>query len=142
VLLGRLTTVPSNDRRDGISSMPTYPPVSVELREPSYPPESARPSHMDARRATRNPARWSHVRTPDEVKSMAVHAPTARPNARNRILLGLIREGEGVAAQVLQKFGADLNRVRQTVIQLLSVHRRQGRADAPGGIDAAAGRPS
>jgi ATP-dependent Clp protease ATP-binding subunit ClpC len=36
------------------------------------------------------------------------------------ILLGLIREGEGVAAQVLQKLGADLNRVRQTVIKLLS----------------------
>ena len=36
------------------------------------------------------------------------------------ILLGLIREGEGVAAQVLHKLGADLNRVRQQVIQLLS----------------------
>ncbi|MEE6281931.1 ATP-dependent Clp protease ATP-binding subunit [Georgenia sunbinii] len=36
------------------------------------------------------------------------------------ILLGLIREGEGVAAQVLNKLGADLNRVRQQVIQLLS----------------------
>ena len=36
------------------------------------------------------------------------------------ILLGLIREGEGVAAQVLVKLGADLNRVRQQVIQLLS----------------------
>src|SRR5881409_905082 len=36
------------------------------------------------------------------------------------ILLDLIREGEGVAAQVLQKLGADLNRVRQQVIQLLS----------------------
>ena len=36
------------------------------------------------------------------------------------MLLGLIREGEGVAAQVLQKLGADLNRVRQSVIQLLS----------------------
>jgi ATP-dependent Clp protease ATP-binding subunit ClpC len=36
------------------------------------------------------------------------------------ILLGLIREGEGVAAQVMQKLGADLNRVRQTVVQLLS----------------------
>jgi ATP-dependent Clp protease ATP-binding subunit ClpC len=36
------------------------------------------------------------------------------------ILLGLIREGEGVAAQVLVKLGADLNRVRSTVIQLLS----------------------
>ena len=36
------------------------------------------------------------------------------------ILLGLIREGEGVAAHVLVKLGADLNRVRQQVIQLLS----------------------
>jgi ATP-dependent Clp protease ATP-binding subunit ClpC len=36
------------------------------------------------------------------------------------ILLGLIREGQGVAAQVLQTLGADLNRVRQAVILLLS----------------------
>ncbi|MBO1770964.1 ATP-dependent Clp protease ATP-binding subunit [Agrococcus sp. TF02-05] len=36
------------------------------------------------------------------------------------VLLGLIREGEGVAAQVLVKLGADLNRVRQTVNQLLA----------------------
>ena len=36
------------------------------------------------------------------------------------ILLGLIREGEGVAAQVLQQLGAELHKVRQTVIQLLS----------------------
>ena len=40
------------------------------------------------------------------------------------ILLGLIREGDGVAAQVLVKLGADLNRVRQQVIQLL--HGYQG----------------
>ena len=36
------------------------------------------------------------------------------------ILLGLIREGEGVAAQMLSKLGADLAKVRQHVIQLLS----------------------
>jgi ATP-dependent Clp protease ATP-binding subunit ClpA len=36
------------------------------------------------------------------------------------ILLGLLREGEGVAAQVLVKLGADLSRVRQQVIQLLA----------------------
>jgi ATP-dependent Clp protease ATP-binding subunit ClpA len=36
------------------------------------------------------------------------------------LLLGLLREGEGVAAQVLVKLGADLSRVRQQVIQLLS----------------------
>ena len=33
------------------------------------------------------------------------------------ILLGLIREGEGLAAQVLVQFGADLDRVRRPVIQ-------------------------
>ncbi len=36
------------------------------------------------------------------------------------ILLGLIREGEGVAALVLVKLGADLSRVRQQVIQVLA----------------------
>ena len=41
------------------------------------------------------------------------------------ILLGLIREGEGVAAQVLVKLGADLNRVRQQVIQLLSGYQKE-----------------
>jgi len=47
------------------------------------------------------------------------------------ILLGLIREGEGVAAQVLQKLGADLNRVRQQVIQLLNGYSgEQGKAGA------------
>ena len=47
------------------------------------------------------------------------------------ILLGLIREGEGVAAQVLVKLGADLSRVRQQVIQLLSrlPGRRQGKGE-------------
>ncbi|HEX3623032.1 MAG TPA: Clp protease N-terminal domain-containing protein [Acidimicrobiales bacterium] len=49
------------------------------------------------------------------------------------ILLGLIREGEGVGAQVLVGLGADLSRVREEVIQLLSGHRslaggRQGPA--------------
>jgi Clp amino terminal domain, pathogenicity island component len=47
------------------------------------------------------------------------------------ILLGLIREGQGVAAQVLDKLGADQPRVRQQVVQLLS-----------GGVaEAVAGRP-
>ena len=54
------------------------------------------------------------------------------------ILLGLIREGEGVAAQVLVKLGADLNRVRQQVIQLLSGY--QGKESAPSGP--AEGTPS
>jgi Clp amino terminal domain, pathogenicity island component/UvrB/uvrC motif len=44
------------------------------------------------------------------------------------LLLGLIREGEGIAAQVLAGLGADLDRVRQQVIQLL--HGRQGKEPA------------
>ncbi|MDP9432223.1 MAG: ATP-dependent Clp protease ATP-binding subunit [Actinomycetota bacterium] len=55
------------------------------------------------------------------------------------ILLGLIREGEGVAAQVLVKLGADLQRVRQQVIQLLSGY--QGKEAAPAG-GPAEGTPS
>jgi ATP-dependent Clp protease ATP-binding subunit ClpC len=36
------------------------------------------------------------------------------------ILLGLIREGEGVAAQVLVKLGVGLREVRERVVQLLT----------------------
>jgi ATP-dependent Clp protease ATP-binding subunit ClpC len=45
------------------------------------------------------------------------------------ILLGLIREGEGVAAQVLVRFGADLNLARQQVIELLDGHQGGESAD-------------
>ncbi len=45
------------------------------------------------------------------------------------ILLGLIREGEGVAAQVLVKLGADLNRVREQVLQLLGAYAREAGAE-------------
>ena len=54
------------------------------------------------------------------------------------ILLGLIREGEGVAAQVLVKLGADLSRVRQQVIQLLSGYEGNDE-DNGGGEPATAG---
>jgi ATP-dependent Clp protease ATP-binding subunit ClpC len=56
------------------------------------------------------------------------------------ILLGLIREGEGVAAQVLVKLGADLNRVRQQVIQLLSGY--QGKEPAAAGAATGEAAPS
>ena len=42
------------------------------------------------------------------------------------ILLGLIREGEGVAAQVMKTLGADLSQVRQQVIKLLSGYSSSG----------------
>jgi ATP-dependent Clp protease ATP-binding subunit ClpC len=40
------------------------------------------------------------------------------------ILLGLIRQGEGVAAQVLSELGADLDPAREQVIRLLDEYRR------------------
>jgi ATP-dependent Clp protease ATP-binding subunit ClpA len=39
------------------------------------------------------------------------------------ILLGLIKEGDGVAARVLVRLGADLNRVRPQVIELIAGRR-------------------
>src|SRR6202451_2043955 len=56
------------------------------------------------------------------------------------ILLGLIREGDGVAAQVLVKLGGDLNRVRQQVIQLL--HGYQGKEPGPAAAGSAEAAPS
>jgi ATP-dependent Clp protease ATP-binding subunit ClpA len=47
------------------------------------------------------------------------------------ILLGLIREGEGLAAQVLVNMGADLSTVRQSVMQELSGYSRRGGAGGP-----------
>jgi len=52
------------------------------------------------------------------------------------MLLGLVREGEGVAATVLVNLGADLSRVRQQVIQLLSGYAG-GKEGAPSGGGAA-----
>src|SRR5438093_10003753 len=52
------------------------------------------------------------------------------------MLLGLVREGEGVAAPVLQNLGADLSRVRQQVIQLLSGYA-SGKEGAPAGASGA-----
>jgi ATP-dependent Clp protease ATP-binding subunit ClpA len=57
------------------------------------------------------------------------------------ILLGLIREGEGVAAQVLVRLGADLNRVRQQVIQVLADYQaRQPASQQPAPVGLRAGR--
>ena len=62
------------------------------------------------------------------------------------MLLGLVREGEGVAAQVLVSLGADLSRVRQQVIQLLSGYQAAGPEKAAAGAtpstaDVPAGSP-
>ena len=59
------------------------------------------------------------------------------------MLLGLVREGEGVAAQVLVSLGADLGRVRQQVIQLMSGYQGKEAVGAgPGSSsDTPAGSP-
>jgi ATP-dependent Clp protease ATP-binding subunit ClpA len=55
------------------------------------------------------------------------------------ILLGLIREGEGVAAQVLVRLGAELDRARRRVVQL---HRAAQGEDAPVGRSMLPRRPA
>jgi ATP-dependent Clp protease ATP-binding subunit ClpA len=50
------------------------------------------------------------------------------------ILLGLIREGEGVAAQVLVRLGADLNRVRQQTVDVLLAHKARSERSGLGEI--------
>jgi ATP-dependent Clp protease ATP-binding subunit ClpC len=63
--------------------------------------------------------------TPRAKKVLELSLREARQLGHNyigteHILLGLVREGEGLAAQVLERFGASMDRVRQTVIELLS----------------------
>ena len=58
------------------------------------------------------------------------------------LLLGLLKEGEGVAAQVLTKQGTDLVQVRQTVIQMLSGYQRgddEGRESVGAGVGGSGG---
>ena len=57
------------------------------------------------------------------------------------ILLGLIREGDGLAAQILVRLGADLAEVREQVLRQLAdqpaeqrEHRSSGRAVGPSGV--------
>jgi ATP-dependent Clp protease ATP-binding subunit ClpA len=65
------------------------------------------------------------------------------------LLLGLVREGDGVAAKVIVRLGGDLNRVRQQVILLqsggpgsgpVSAHTRRGKQERERLIDEALSR--
>ena len=74
--------------------------------------------------------------TPRAKKVLELSSREARQLGRNYIgtehlLLGLIREGEGVAAQVLVRLGADLHRVRQQVTQLLHGQDVEARHSEP-----------
>jgi len=62
--------------------------------------------------------------TPRSKKALELSAEEARSLGHNYIgtehlLLGLIREGEGVASRVLVNLGLDLNRVRSEIMELL-----------------------
>ncbi|MFA4889668.1 MAG: ATP-dependent Clp protease ATP-binding subunit [Candidatus Omnitrophota bacterium] len=76
--------------------------------------------------------------TPRAKKALELAAEEARALNHNYIgtehlLLGLIREGEGIASQVLLNLGLDLNTVRNEVMELLG-------ASLPGGMGQAAGQ--
>ncbi|MCR4398617.1 MAG: ATP-dependent Clp protease ATP-binding subunit ClpC, partial [Firmicutes bacterium] len=75
--------------------------------------------------------------TPRAKKVLELTAEEARLLGHNYIgtehlLLGLIREGEGVAAQVLSRLGVDLEKVRAQVLQLLGGPAQQ-MGEAPQG---------
>ncbi|MDC3417767.1 ATP-dependent protease ATP-binding subunit ClpC [Aquibacillus salsiterrae] len=58
------------------------------------------------------------------------------------ILLGLIREGEGVAARVLNNLGISLNKARQQVLQLLGSNESSGGQQGRGGQSTSANTPT
>ncbi|MBU8908647.1 ATP-dependent protease ATP-binding subunit ClpC [Desertibacillus haloalkaliphilus] len=58
------------------------------------------------------------------------------------ILLGLIREGEGVAARVLNNLGVSLNKARQQVLQLLGSNEAAGSSQQSGNAPTNANTPT
>jgi len=58
------------------------------------------------------------------------------------ILLGLLREGEGVAARVLKSLDIDIERTRNEILRELDPQFSGGEAGAGGGEEAAAGGPT
>ena len=73
--------------------------------------------------------------TPRAKKALDLALQEARDLGHNyvgteHLLLGLVREGDGVAAQVLSELGADLTRVRIQVVRTLSVHTPSSRQPA------------
>ena len=101
---------------------------------------SARSRRSSARASRRRPGTSPSPRGPRRSSSCRLREALQLGHnyiGTEHILLGLIREGEGVAAQVLVKLGADLNRVRQQVIQLLSGYQGKETAAAGGPAEGA-----
>ena len=55
------------------------------------------------------------------------------------LLLGLIREGEGVAARVLEKLGVDLNKIRSNVVKMLGESKPQTVSSGSSGSSSSSG---
>ncbi|NQT74938.1 MAG: ATP-dependent Clp protease ATP-binding subunit, partial [Candidatus Omnitrophica bacterium] len=76
--------------------------------------------------------------TPKAKKAIELSGEEARSLGHNyigteHILLGLIREGEGVASQVLMNMGVDLDKVRRETVELLGSATPGFTAGPPGG---------
>jgi ATP-dependent Clp protease ATP-binding subunit ClpC len=87
--------------------------------------EAVREKVEEAIGANANPSPGSPPFTPRAKKVLELSLREALQLGHSYIgtehmLLGLVREGDGVAAQVLVQLGADLSRVRQQVIQMMS----------------------
>ena len=55
------------------------------------------------------------------------------------LLLGLIREGEGVAARVLENLGVDLNKIRSNVVKMLGESKPQSVSSGSSGSSSSSG---
>lgn len=56
------------------------------------------------------------------------------------LLLGLIREGEGVAARVLENLGIDLNKIRSNVVKMLGESKPQTVSSGSSGSSSSGGK--
>ena len=101
--------------------------------------ESVREKVEETIGMTGNPSSGSPPFTPRAKKVLELSLREALQLGHSYIgtehmLLGLVREGEGVAAQVLVSLGADLARVRQQVIQMMSGYQgKDAAASSTGG---------
>ena len=100
--------------------------------------EAVREKVEEAIGANANPTPGSPPFTPRAKKVLELSLREALQLGHSYIgtehmLLGLVREGDGVAAQVLVQLGADLGRVRQQVIQMMSGQPGKESAASPSG---------
>ena len=109
--------------------------------------EAVREKVEEAIGANANPSPGSPPFTPRAKKVLELSLREALQLGHSYIgtehmLLGLVREGDGVAAQVLVQLGADLSRVRQQVIQMMSGQPGKDASSSPSGSSKGDGEAS